>query len=104
MAFDSRQGNLLGLKSVRDYDFLTVTPLIISETCEERLVSWSWGQELQKVGEVVTSNTGFRVLTGEWIKAYMHVTGNWGWDLEFSSVWQLSSDQYNLLSVASYLN
>lgn len=39
MAFDSHQGNLLGLKSVRDYDFLTVTPLIISETCEEHLVS-----------------------------------------------------------------
>lgn len=39
MAFDSHQANLLGLKSVRDYDFLTATPLIILETCEECLLS-----------------------------------------------------------------
>lgn len=29
----------------------------------------SWDQELQKAGEEVTSNTGFRVLAVEWIKA-----------------------------------
>lgn len=52
------------------------------EIYEEHLVFWSRGHELQKEGEEVTPNIGFRVLTEEWINAYMHVTDKWGSDLE----------------------
>lgn len=39
MAFDSHQANFLGLKSMRDYDFLTAMPLITWQICEECLIS-----------------------------------------------------------------
>lgn len=40
MAFESHPNNLLGLKSMRDYDFLTVMTVITWEVCEECLATW----------------------------------------------------------------
>lgn len=65
MGIDWHQTNLLGLKAKRDYNCWTAMPLIAWRNCDECLVSWKGGQEIQKTGEnEVTSNTGFRAVTG----------------------------------------
>lgn len=61
-------------------------PLIAWRNCDECLVSWKGGQEIEKTGEnEVTSNTGFRAVTG---------VNEWGGDLEIFH--QLSSNQDNV--------